>query len=255
MKAMTLLAAALLTAMPGLAAHAADVAVKTRDAEITVEIDAKLKADAALAANLLAEGKTWAARQQKDATAMRRDDTAEMRKLFPRYTYERSYAPDGATPRYVSIVRTDFVFTGGAHPNTTMDTLLWDASAQKRISIRPFFKETRDDGPTMKALLKLVQAALIKEKKARGTDDGDNAEVKALPAKLIGIGPVSLAPSTEKDRSGGLTFHYEPYAVGAYAEGAYVVTVPWRGFADHFSDEGRALFGGDVPPEPTGDKK
>ena len=31
------------------------------------------------------------------------------------------------------------------------------------------------------------------------------------------IGPVTLAPSTAAGKSSGLTFHYAPYAVGAYA--------------------------------------
>ena len=43
--------------------------------------------------------------------------------------------------------------TRGAHPNTDVDTIIWDQAAKKRISIRPFFTETADNGPTMKAML------------------------------------------------------------------------------------------------------
>ena len=43
--------------------------------------------------------------------------------------------------------------TGGAHPNSDVNTILWDATEKKRISIRPFFTETADNGPTMKAML------------------------------------------------------------------------------------------------------
>ncbi len=51
--------------------------------------------------------------------------------------------------RYVSVVRTDYMDTRGAHPNTDVNTILWDQTANKRISIRPFFTETADSGPTM----------------------------------------------------------------------------------------------------------
>jgi hypothetical protein len=36
---------------------------------------------------------------------------------------------------------------------------------------------------------------------------------------LLKIGAVTLAPSTASGKSSGLTFHYPPYAVGAYALG------------------------------------
>jgi hypothetical protein len=64
---------------------------------------------------------------------------------------------------------------------------------------------------------------------------------------LLKIGPISLAPSTEPGKSAGLTFHYSPYAVGAYAEGPYTVFVPWTAFAIHLSAQGVALFGGQRP--------
>ena len=52
----------------------------------------------------------------------------------------------------------DGTYTGGAHPNTRIDTILWDRDARKRISIRPFFIETADNGPTMNAMRRGVIA-------------------------------------------------------------------------------------------------
>ena len=72
---------------------------------------------------------------------------------------------------YVSIVRTDYMDTGGAHPNSDVNTILWDATEKKRISIRPFFTETADNGPTMKAMLNAVIASLNVEKKKRGASE------------------------------------------------------------------------------------
>ena len=48
-----------------------------------------------------------------------------------------------------------------------VNTILWDTAADKRISIRPFFTETADNGPTMKAMRQAVIASLEAEKKKR----------------------------------------------------------------------------------------
>jgi hypothetical protein len=64
---------------------------------------------------------------------------------------------------------------------------------------------------------------------------------------LLGLGPMALAPSTEPNRSSGLTFHYGRYKVGSYVDGEYEVFVPWSKFRGHLSPEGLALFGGDKP--------
>ena len=54
----------------------------------------------------------------------------------------------------------------------------------------------------------------------------------------------TLAPSTETDKSSGLTFHYPPYAVGPYAEGDYVAFVPWETLKPYLTPEGTKIFGG-----------
>jgi hypothetical protein len=150
--------------------------------------------------------------------------------------------------RYVSIVRSDYMNTGGAHPNSDVDTILWDKAAKKRISIRPFFNEIADNGPTMNAMLKGVIASLKIEKKKRDATDTATAEwFKSLEPKLLKIGAVTLAPSTETGKSSGLTFHYPPYAVGPYVEGQYVAFVPWETLKPYLTPEGSKVFGGERP--------
>jgi hypothetical protein len=84
---------------------------------------------------------------------------------------------------------------------------------KKRISIRPLFTETADNGPTMQAMLKGVIASLKIEKKKRDSSETATAEwFKGVEPKLLKIGAVTLAPSTETGKSSGLTFHYPPYA-------------------------------------------
>ena len=205
-----------------------DAIIKNKIIEASVFLDDKIKADAALAADCLAEGKKWLDKNAADAAASRKDRSAVLQDGG--WDFERKYAIRSVVAdRYVSIVRNDYMDTHGAHPNSDVNTILWDKAESKRISIRPFFTETADNGPTMKAMLKAVIASLKIEKKKRDASETATDEwFKELEPNLLKIGAVTLAPSTEAGKSSGLTFHYPPYAVGPYAEGEYVAFVPWE---------------------------
>jgi hypothetical protein len=242
------------------------VSINTRAAEITVTIDAALGRHAGLAENLIAEGRRWANRQRAEAADVRRQSPEEFRN-GRKYAFEREYEQRSVVGHYVSIVRTDYTDTGGAHPNSNIDTILWDSDARRRISIRPFLNDSTDNGAAMTAMAKLARLAVAREKIARGTTDEDDDKKKATPESvaqedtfiadgvkptLLGLGPVTLAPSTVPNKSSGLSFHYSPYAVGSYAEGPYIVFVPWTELKPFLSVEGLALFGGE---RPESDKK
>jgi hypothetical protein len=87
-------------------------------------------------------------------------------------------------------------------------------------------------------------------RKKRGAEGTDASAIEAIEPKLLKIGPVSLAPSTEAGKSSGLTFHYAPYAVGSYAEGGYTLTIPQQVFAEDLKPEFKKLFGGTAPKLP-----
>ncbi len=245
--AMTM-AAAFLMSFPAFAADPKpDAMLKTRNIEARVLLDGKIKADAALSADCLADGRKWLDKNAADAASTRKSDPQLFRdgawELERKYTI-RSIVGE----RYVSIVRADYMDTHGAHPNSDVNTILWDKTESKRISIRPFFTETADNGPTMKAMLKAVIASLKVEKKKRDADDRQTSEWAGdLQPSLLKIGAVTLAPSTDTGKSSGLTVHYPPYAVGAYAEGEYVAFVPWETLKPYLSPEGVRIFGGARP--------
>lgn len=240
-----MLCAAVGLALPAFAEEAKpDFAIASKSIEASVSLDARIKADPALAADCLNEGKAWAAQRRAEADAARKQDPASFRDRG--WTVERKYTVRSVVGgRYVSILRSDYMNTGGAHPNSDVDTILWDSNAGKRISIRPFFKETVDGGATMKALAKEIIAALKTEKSRR--DIPETAEIdwyKGIEPKLLRLGAVTLAPSTDQTKSSGLTFHFPPYAVGPYAEGGYVAFVPSDKLKPYLTTEGAAIFGG-----------
>jgi hypothetical protein len=224
-----------------------DAVFKTKTLDASVFLDEKIKKDAALASDCLSDGRKWIAKVAADAAKSLKEDPQFFKDGG--WTYERRYAVRSVVgDRYVSIVRSDYVDAHAAHPNTDVDTVLWDRMQGKRISIRPFFTETADNGPTMDAMLKAVIAALKIEKKKRDADDAAGVEfLQNLKPRLIGIGAVSLAPSTEAGKSSGLTFHYPPYAVGPCAEGEYVAFVPWEILKPFLTPEGLRVFGGTRP--------
>ena len=224
-----------------------DFVLKTKSIDASVTLDATVKADAALAAGCLAEGRKWVASNRADADKERKESPEMFRNGA--WTFERTYDTRSVVAnRYVSIVRNDYTNTGGAHPNTDLDTILWDRTAGKRISIRPFFTETADGGPALSAIRGAVVAALKLEKKKREIDSrADSDWASGIEPRLLKLGAVTLAPSTEAGKSSGLTFHYPPDAVGSHVEGGYVAFVPWSVLKPYLSTEGAAIFGGERP--------
>ncbi|MGQ0680752.1 PdaC/SigV domain-containing protein [Bradyrhizobium sp.] len=223
-----------------------DATLKNKAFEGSVYLDDKIKADPALAADSLAEGRKLIAKKAAEAERERKQEPELFRERG--WSFERRYnfrsLVDG---RYLSIVRADYEYTGGAHPNSWSDTILWDQTAKKRINIRRFFNETADNGPTLKAMRQGVIASLKAEKKKRGAEGIDEGAIEAIEPKLLKIGPIALAPSTVEGKSSGLSFYYAPYAVGSYAEGEYAAFVPWETLKPYLSPEGVTIFGGARP--------
>lgn len=237
--------------------------LETKAISISVTVEPSLRQHPGLFENLLAEGKRRADRMRAEAAKALRtepDFFTEGR----RWTFESSYSLRSLVGRYVSVVRSESSYGGGAHGNLNVDTILWDRDARKRMNIRPFFRETADNGPTLQALAQLARLAVAREKLTNRMDDEqvknnqltpeellktDNQIVDGIQPSLLKIGPISLTPSTEPGKSAGLTFHYSPYAVGSYAEGPYTVVVPWTAFRQFLSPQGAAIFGGDRPKD------
>jgi len=244
------------------ASHAAepkpDAAIRTKAIDATVVLDKKIKADAQLAADCLAEGKKWMNTSAADAAASLKEDPQSFKdKDRGRWEYQRDYAVHSIVGgRYVSIVRSDAADTHGApHTNYTLDTILWDKAENKRISIRPFFAETADGGPTMKAIREALIASLKVEMEKSGENDTSFAEehwFKDIEPRLLKIGAVTLAPSTEAGKSSGLTFHYPPYTVVLTG---CVAFVPWKTLQPFLTPEGIRIFGGERPKSDEDDQQ
>ena len=85
--------------------------------EITVTVDPALRKYPGLFEDSLAEGKRWAERNRAEAAKARRDEPEFFRE-GRRWTFERPYELRSVVGRYVSVLRDDGTYTGGAHPNS-----------------------------------------------------------------------------------------------------------------------------------------
>lgn len=138
-------------------------------------------------------------------------------------------------------------YTGGAHPMQRFDTHIARTSGEE-LRIDDMLMPKRSPSPAMTIAIceALKTAKQEKIKSATIFEEpvvciGPEANAKTEDAKL------ALAPSNEPDKFGGVYVFYEPYVVGAYAEGPYVLTVQQGVFAEDLKPEFKSLFGGEAP--------
>lgn len=219
---------------------------KTQYVEVDVRIQKSLAAWPKLYEKLAADGKKFGAESKSDTLAQWREDKSLFRGMA--YSFSQVYRLRTAAGKYVSVIIDQSMFTGGAHPNHGSTTLLWDKEKNAEADFEKLFKDTADNSPDMKTLSELVLNALAAEKKARDVPfERDDMWFKDWKPEFSQFGSPSLAPSTEAGKSSGVTFHFPPYAVGAYAEGDYAAFVPASALMPLLTPEAQGLFGGERP--------
>ena len=139
-------------------------------------------------------------------------------------------------------------YNGGAHPIQHFDTHISRTNGQE-LQVADMLLVKRSPSPAMTIAIceALKTAKLQRIKSATVMDEpvvciGANANAKTEDAKL------ALAPSNQTNKFGGVYAYYDPYAVGPYSEGTYVLTVQQEIFAEDLKPEFKALFGGEAPP-------
>ncbi|MGH7028133.1 RsiV family protein [Brevundimonas sp.] len=160
--------------------------------------------------------------------------------------YEKTivYGDAVQTGRLFSAMRTDFDYSGGAHPNTVATALLWDKTEKRRITPADLFAKGADLSSLERALCDAVNTA----KKARpGATPvkvgGDMWSCPKLKDLAIVLAPGD-APGQSGGKAGGLTFLFDAYAVGPYVEGPYYLTLPASTFQSLLAPAYASEFGG-----------
>ncbi|KQS55295.1 hypothetical protein ASG17_04160 [Brevundimonas sp. Leaf363] len=162
---------------------------------------------------------------------------------IPAYSKDVDLTTAAETGKLLSLRQTSYEFTGGAHPNTTYGSVLWDKALKRDVTAATLFRT----GADMSALDRYLCEAINRAKKVRGSDepvtlgDGDSGFSCPKAAATAFV----LAPSKTPGKAGGLTFLINPYQVAAYAVGPFEITLPHSVFhgllnpayADEFAGE------------------
>lgn len=167
--------------------------------------------------------------------------------------YEKTiaYAAGGETDKLLSLSRTDFEYTGGAHPNTRFSAVLWDKALKKRLGFADLFRPGADLSILDKALCDAANAA--KQARSPGSERATlDGKMWTCP-KAIST-PFMLSPGTSPGKAGGVTFLIGAYQIGPYSDGDYWIALPQDAFrsllnpayADQFA--GAPVKAGDVTP-------
>lgn len=168
--------------------------------------------------------------------------------------YEKSiaFAPGAETAKLVSLARTDFEFTGGAHPNTSFASVIWDKTTNKRLGFADLFRPGADLAVLDKALCAAANAA--KQARSPGSEAA-TLDGKMWTCPKAASTPFFLTPGSTPGKAGGVTFLMGPYQIGPYSDGPYWIALPQSAFrallnpayADQF--DGAPVKAGDVTPK------
>lgn len=165
-----------------------------------------------------------------------REERAGMGADMPPYSLTVAWRVAAETERLLSLVREEESYAGGAHPNSDVRALLWDKQAGREAPVTALLAgEARY--PEVEAKL---CAALAKQKAERGGAPIGGGD---YPCPKVDDSQAALAPGG-RGKAGGLTFLFPPYAVGAYAEGAYEVTLPTSSLKPALAPAYRSEFAG-----------
>lgn len=183
----------------------------------------RMSPEAARAPALLAAMRVEALQAAAKARAAAANDAASARKAgFPFRPHDViidwSIAAD--TPHLLALIGDSFSFTGGAHGNTGFATRIWDKSARRSIAIDALF----NDWPRARKIIEPVYCKALADEQARRLGERPRDDMHTCPK----LSDVPVAPFAGKGRRASqLQVLLAPYAAGAYAEGPYVITLPW----------------------------
>lgn len=164
-----------------------------------------------------------------------------------KHSLEISWTTEFAGDAALSLLKTTFVFEGGAHPNTYYAALNWRPDTGAEFGIADLIA----DRAGFEAVSDAARESIMAEKRERmgeGLSDADYSRDQMLDATAPTPGnfePFTLIPAAgDPDHIGGITLHYSPYELGPYVEGAYHVVLPQAVFADHAAAPFAAMLSG-----------
>ncbi len=156
------------------------------------------------------------------SAAARRDARQEG---FPynKYSYTAEWKVVSDLPGWLSLSADVATYTGGAHGNYTIRSLVWDKKAERSVDAAALFTSP---GALEEALGERFCQALDRERaERRGEPVAEDSD--AMFDQCPKIGELEVLVGSSNGRTfNRLTLYAGPYVAGPYAEGAYEVHLP-----------------------------
>jgi hypothetical protein len=130
------------------------------------------------------------------------------------WTYDVRFTVSDAGHDLISCMATIFTYTGGAHPNTTFQFFNFGMvkGRPKVLTIQDlFYRHVR----ALDEVSNVVIAKLLNNMNAEWVQNGEVKHLTKQQGDQFVIG------------KSGLTYHFEPYAMGPYVAGSFEVPVPF----------------------------
>ena len=158
------------------------------------------------------------------------------------YEHDIAWTVAAQTDKLLSLESDTYDFSGGAHGNTALDTMLWDRSLKASVKTSALFKPNANHAKLDALLCRMVGDA---KKKREG--DAYTPNDPMWPCPKWAQSALVLAPSDQPGKAGGVTFLFSPYAIGPYSDGVYEITVPQQAFHDALAPAYADEFAGKPP--------
>lgn len=183
----------------------------------------RIAPEAATAPALLAAMRGEALKDAARARAEATKDAVEARKQgfpFRRYESLADWSLAADTPHLLALAGESYGFTGGAHGNTGYSVRIWDKTAKRSVAFDALFS----DWPRARKLLEPLFCKALAAEQARRLGAPPTSDMNACPrlAEQPIVPFAGLAPVARQFR-----VLVAPYVAGSYAEGSYLITVPW----------------------------
>ncbi|UDF05382.1 DUF3298 and DUF4163 domain-containing protein [Asticcacaulis sp. AND118] len=205
---------------PPVAAAPLSFSRPTPDAEVALTFPETVRAFPELHNRLYAEGQgdlnafvDQAARDRKELSAAGSE--------APPYFRSITWTLPAQSEHLASLYAEQSEFTGGAHPNASYQTVLWDKAAKQAIDAHLLFAPNADLSHADAFLCRQIEA----ERSRRNETPTTQTATGFTCPKLIDS-HLALVPSTTSGKIGAVEALFAPYEVGPYAEGAYQIRVP-----------------------------
>jgi hypothetical protein len=218
------LALALLAA-PALAAPRPVPASDLLISQSTPEIDWRwrMAPEAARAPALLAAMRSAALQDAAKAKSAAANDATSARQAgfpFRRHDSVADWSLAADTPHLLALAGETYSFTGGAHGNTGYASRIWDKTARRSIAFDALFT----DWPRARRIMEPQYCKALAQEQAARLGSKPVDDMHDCP-KLSEVTIVPFAGLAR--RATQFRVLLPPYAAGSYAEGSYLITLPW----------------------------